>query len=58
MSTNATTLKAGINIPLAAERKHFLSRYGLFLATAFLLLIAACAAAAWWVYGLGSTPGF
>lgn len=42
MSTKTTTLAvgAGIAIPAAGERKHVLSRYGLVLATAFLLLIA------------------
>jgi len=40
MTTKATTLDAVATAPAAEAQKHFLSRYGLLLATAFLLLIA------------------
>jgi len=40
MTTKATTLDAAVSAPAAEAQKHFLSRYGLLLATAFLLLIA------------------
>ena len=40
MTTKATTLDAVASAPAAETQKHFLSRFGLLLASAFLLLIA------------------